>query len=387
MPRQLTLGNLSPDVRAAEELELPFLDGPDAVSVLTDALDLCAVHRRGMGVDGPKGSGKSEGRADAVRAFEEAEAEKLAADASYEPRRILCMTAPRATVAGSAAGGDGGLTAAGRVRSATAGRLPSYRGVLLALLAALYGAPPNDRVRGRRKTDHELIADAVETAAALNVAVVVVDDAERLGPDGFTAFRDFMADAAEADGRRQALGRVGGLGDSVRGLRAAGVGVLLIGTPEIKSRLERTDEAGQRWAGCVSVSALAPGDLPAVYRAAFPAFAAGERAYDAARGPGAWRRYVVETVAAGRTVVSLRLAAFHAREYYRLLVRNLPPETAAPAREAVPFDADLFTLTARRANWHVPASAGAAANGTVAGLPPAEVGAALRAAAARGHAA
>ncbi len=340
MPRLLKIGALSPESRAAEDLALPFLEGVDVGAAITNALDFVAATRRAAAVLAPKGSGKSDLGAVAVAEFDEAEAAKQAADATYAVRRVEVVRAPR-----TSAGAGGGKAAKGAVR------LLDARGVLLAVLGALLGDDtPSDRAYGRRMNDKELSKEAVDTARAQHVAVIMIEEAEQLGPAGFTALRDFMADAeAAAPGRLVVDPRTG-----ARTRRSGGVGVLLLGTPNVRATLEASDEAGERWATVETVPGLAAADLADVLLRYFPAFAAAERAYDAGRGRGAWRAEVVALVAQGRPTVSLRQLDTLARDYFRTVVRNLPPEAAAPTRETVPFDPGMFLYVADRTNWHRP---------------------------------
>lgn len=340
MPSTIVLGNLSADAHAAEELELPFLDGVAAGPAITEALDLAAAQRRGVAVLGPKGIGKSDALVAAIEAWDEAEDAKQELDASYRRRRILLVRAPRSP---SAPGG------ASRSTKANA-RLLSYRAVLLTILGALLGVEPDDRVRSRRKTDQELLTDVVEAARVQDVAVLAIEEAERLAPDGFTALRDVMADAeATAPGRRVASGASG-----ERALRAGGVGVVLVGTPDVRPTLEASGEAGERWAAVVTITGLRPADVPDVLLCFFPTFATAERAMDARGGRGAWRAKVIELVAAQQPWVSLRHLENVARSYFRLVVRNTPPEYPIPTRETAPFHPEILEFVARAATWHRP---------------------------------
>lgn len=341
MPRYILIGGLRPEVQAAETLELPYLDGLETGAVLRDVLDAVAATRRGGGVFGPKGSGKSAELAVQVEHFHEAEAAREDADAAYRPRRVVVLQAPR--------GQDGPAGSARGRAGRGAAPLVGYRAVLLAMLREIIGAEPSDRVRARRKENHELLRDAAEETRGANVAVVAVEEAERLAPDGLTALRDFMAEAEARDPGRQARGP----GDA-RAFRAGGVGVLLVGTPDVRSWVEGTPDAGERWSHCESVAGLPAASVPDVFRHFFPAFADAERLADAGVGEGAWRAGIIAIVAAGRPTVSLRMIENHARNYFRLLVNDAPPEAPALTRETAPYDADVFALAAERANWHLP---------------------------------
>lgn len=340
MPRLLRIGALAPETRAAEDLALPFLDGIEVGPAITTALDFAAATRRAAAVLAPKGSGKSDQAKVAVAEFDEAEAQKQAADATYAVRRVVVVRAPR-TSAGARAG----------KAAKSAAQLLDARGVLLAVLGALRGEDtPSDRAYGRRMNDKELSKEAVETARATDVAVVVIEESERFGPAGFTALRDFMADAEAADPNRLTVDPRTG----ARTVRSGGVGLLFLGTPNVRTMLEASDEAGERWAAVETLAGLPAAHLADVLLGWFPAFAAADRAYDAGHGRGAWRAEVVALVAKGRPTVSLRQLDTLARDYFRAFLRDLPPEAAAPTRETVPFDPGVFLYAADRTNWNRP---------------------------------
>ena len=309
MPRQITIGGLDPATLAAETLALPVLPGMTALPIIRDALDHAVTQRKGAVVIGAKGMGKTMARGLAVDEHHEAEADREDADGSYEPRRLVSVLAPCAA---------------------------SPRDVYVDLHTAIIDATPATRVHGRQKTLGELRHSLLLSAAEEGVVAIVLDECERLSPEGATVLRDLLSGAEE-------MGRGGRAGAYVR---PAGLGLLMLGTPEFRVKIERSSEAGQRWAHCAAIPPLAREEIPPIYLTYFPKF--HEAALD--MGTHVWHEVVTDRVLRGRPTVSLRLIDTHAREYYRLLVRN---GGATYDRRTAPFDLDLFAYSANEANWTI----------------------------------
>lgn len=308
--REITIGGVRESTHLVEELELPILEEIDALAWIGDAVDQAAAERKGIAVVGRKGAGKTVAAAQALRRFEAAEKQIAKADDRYEKRRAIVVQGPRS---------------AKRVE------------VLAEIWYAATGVHPFRLVRGRRKSDEQLLDELIVKLAHENIAVVIVDEAENLSEEGLIALRDIISKAEGA-----AKNRFSG-----QGYRPAGVGVVLVGTYRLKARLIRSEEAGHRWVSIREVEDLTPAEAAEVYRHFLPCFAAHAEEL----GEDEWKEYVRLRVVKGRPV-PVRQIENHVRSYVRRVAAESEEEIESKAD--IPFDQELFEWTL--AELVVPAS-------------------------------
>ncbi len=158
------------------------------------------------------------------------------------------------------------------------------------------------------------------------MAAIVVDEAEALTDEAVTVLRDIISKSEAMSTRRYVNGRY----------QPAGVGVVLLGTPELGVRLSASDEAGRRWLQVKQVNMLAPATAARVYRRFLPAFEQEARR----RGDEEWVRFIHDHVCPKRIPVSS--IENHVRMYVRRLTNHDP---SIDAIEKVPFLEDVFIST------------------------------------------
>jgi len=136
---------------------------------------------------------------------------------------------------------------------------------------------------------------------------------------------------------------VTGPNGGTRVIRAAGVGVVLVGTEAVRRAVLATDEAGGRWASELRVAPLSPDQVADLYPRLFPGFAT----HIARVGRQAWKQFVADHVTKGRAL-PMRAVENHARRYFACLFdayhedgRTLPPSDAVPFEESI----FLYALT------------------------------------------
>lgn len=275
-----------------EDLLLPILEDVQARTWIIDAIDQAATTRKGVAVIGEKGSGKSVAISEAIREFDEGERHRQRG----QRRRVARIQSPRSRQ---------------RVD------------IMAAIHHGITGEHLELRENGRRIPEDVVLNDLVEDLQGANYAVLVFDEAENLSPVGLEVIRDIISRAESEAKTRYVGGRY----------RAAGVGVVLVGTPHLKQLLDATGEAGHRWLRTQMVGALSPARVASVYRRFLPCLE--ERAAEI--GADAWERFVVRHFAP--RAVPIRFVENHVREYVRRAA-NANPDIRS--LKELPFDEQLF---------------------------------------------
>lgn len=319
MPQHITLGLVDAEQSlAVEQFSIPALDGLSAIMPGLDlachALREAADHRTGILLLGPKGAGKTTAIDRARRMLQEEEQTLLARmPETYRPRQFLYLH---------------GLSA------------KTPRELLVALLKEV-SPGLRERQHGSRKSDDLIRAELVAGLLNKHYAVLILDEAEYLAEHCLDMLRKIMADAAAKDPRRVV--------ESVAGeaYRAAGVGIVLVGTPKLGDAVRMNTDAGLRWSGCHLLPLLEPTGIGAVYRAIFPRFAA----HIATVGEPAWDEFMATHVARGRAL-PIGVLAMHARRYFTLLSdASLGSAEEIRTREATPFLREVFLMALSQTEW------------------------------------
>lgn len=113
------------------------------------------------------------------------------------------------------------------------------------------------------------------------------------------------------------------------------MGFLLVGTPDLKPRIDTSVEAGRRWLRVQVLRALTPTKAAAVYRQFLPCLEA-----EAQRDEAAWQQFVQTTICPQRVPISA--IENHVRHYVRRMVNANP---SVGRTEDVPFDRSVFVGT------------------------------------------
>jgi hypothetical protein len=295
-PRTITIGNVDPSSTLLESLTLPVLSDLGAAADLIEAIRHATNFRTGVLVSGPKGTGKSLGLAQAYRAFLRAEKLRAENDKRLGERKVVLFGALSAHTRGE-------------------------------MIRELYRRELGEvDWKTARRGDAGLLEELIGTWKEKNVCVVVFDEVENLPAAALDVCREILTTAAPAHEDR--------IDDQGR-FRSDGIGVVLIGTPEVARRLMRTKEWGERWARHIEVPALPSDMLPAAYAAYLPAL----RAEQERRGAAAWAAFIREHIAPYHNG-SLRRLQTHVHCYATLYADNAP--TAPQSAEEIGFDEDLF---------------------------------------------
>ncbi|WP_439643988.1 ATP-binding protein [Gemmatimonas sp.] len=290
----------------AEHLALPLVDGLDLDGRVRNALDHAVTTRRGAVVIGAKGCGKSVALARAVAWLEHQEYQREQRNDAYARRAVHY------------------------VPSFAARR---YHEGLTVLCRQILGVSFHPSVRGGRKQEDDLRTELLLACRDQNIVALVIDEGERVAPEGLRLLRDLMAEAEWH----------GAHGAAVAGAkRAVGLGVLLVGTPTLRAPIMATNEAAQRWSLLIDVDRLFVHEATDILLAWFPAWRAGV-ARDALSG--LIERWLVE--AGG---VPWRTLENVARLYFRYVQRN-HRAVARFTRETTPWNERLFVYVAQQVRW------------------------------------
>lgn len=185
--------------------------------------------------------------------------------------------------------------------------------------------------RERKKSYEQPRDELVEKLLDLRIAVVVFDEAEHLSQTGLDVLRDIISTA-----ETRSQDRISG-----SSYRAAGVGMVLIGTHQLKQRLLRSEEAGHRWVSIREVEDLTPTEAAKVYRHFLSAF--DEQADE--RGEEDWNTYIRRKIVKARKV-PVRQVENHVRAYVRRVVADA--DGKIDSKDDIPWDRDMFEWTLAR---------------------------------------
>lgn len=306
--RTIAIGGLDLTSLALRECAaLPVLtEGVPVQDWMADCLQQAVAERRGVILVAPHGAGKSLSITRDLARFHAAE-ESLRAtqDAAYVPRRVVALSTLR---------------------------LRDARELYVTMYRAAFDTLPTDRVYRRAKTADELRDDLICRCTEENVVAFVVDEAQTLGLPILEALRDLMAVAESMNTERWLPG------DGEERATPAGIGVLLVGTMELKAQFPRMHEYGRRWIRTEEVGLVAATTAPAALTKLLPAFAEGARTM----GAEAWVTLVQQVVTHGTDVPVSRLHDV-ARGYLRRSSAECPTATTTAD---LPWDEDLFRQAA-----------------------------------------
>ena len=347
-------GGAAPE-RMPAMFTLPILDdeeGFEAIGDIIDALDQVVDERKGVVVVGDKGNGKTFGVQAAVTQFRTNERREKQGDGRTVTRTVHRIHSPRNT---------------------------DRLGTIKAIHKAVTASDLVTRERGQSIETEQLFEELVHMLLNGGVSALVFDEAENLSPEAFVLLRDIMSFAEGVSPARVAGKRY----------TAAGVGILLVGTMELRYSIDESVELGERWVRVHEITPPAPDRLAGLYRLFLPWLAAeaerlsqvsaettadksnesrskarGEQAKDSTSAPGheperkparaitahkdgaPWIQYVRRTVWQGRDDVTMRTVENHVRSYVRRTVAALADEgVVVHAVDELPFDAELFEWT------------------------------------------
>lgn len=331
--------------RVPAMFSLPILDdeeGFEAIGDIIDALDQVVDERKGVVVVGDKGNGKTFGVQAAVTQFRTNERREKHGDGRTVTRTVHRIHSPRDT---------------------------DRLGTIKAIHKAVTASDLVTRERGQTIETEQLFEELVHMLLNGGVSALVFDEAENLSPEALVLLRDIMSFAEAASPARVAGSRY----------TAAGVGILLVGTMELRYSIDESVELGERWVRVHEITPPTPDRLAGLYRLFMPCLAAeserlsqeraamsadskptrskarGGKDNDPSRPASAittpkdgapWIEYVRRTVWQGRDDVTMRTVENHVRSYVRRTVAALADEgVTVHAVDELPFDAELFEWT------------------------------------------
>lgn len=287
------------------DIGLPILPRLGAYAEAKMAIEHAITSRRGALLCGPKGTGKTVGVLLALAWLADRERDREEADPTYRRPHVLELTS---------------------LRNA------DYRTTALAVATAL-DEDYEPKVGHAKKGGNEIRDDVAHMCLAKRFGLIVCDEAEVLSVESLNFFRDVMSVAEKASTDRIKDGEI----------KAAGVGVLLVGDLTTESRVAATSEAEQRWARSTRVSPLTPEQVVEVYAAWFPGFAS----QIATMGDTMWVNFL-ETLVCRDESVPLRLLENHARSYVMTYRRV---HGAHIPLQDVQLDAELFRRAFMANKW------------------------------------
>jgi type II secretory pathway predicted ATPase ExeA len=300
----IRVGGLPAGVNLAQSFRLPVLPfGPAAYVV--DALDQAVTERKIIALVGDRGVGKTMAVDGAVRGFDEAEVIRRSQDASLPSRIVVRVRSPRSK------------------RRLDTLDVIHYR---------VTGAHLETRERGRAIAEDILIETVAHQLMNAQCVTLVFDEAEQLSDAGLAVVRDIVAFAEARSDSRYVDSTPGDTSDA-RQYMTAGIGVLLVGTTELKHRLTHWEEAGRRLLRIREVPGLTSKQAATAYRAFLPCLehAASEM------GDAAWTAFVRARFAPTR--VPFAHVENHVRHYVRRVLNTAPD---IQRLDDIPFLEDVF---------------------------------------------
>ena len=297
--KTLTIGGLHPSTFLVENLRLP-VEETAAISMVQDAVDQAASERKAVAVVSDKGVGKTISLVQAEAEFREGEMAKSEADAGYKTRRFVTLQSPRST---------------------------KEEEVYSVIWKAVVGTRAPVRRRNRKVGPDELREKLVEYIHSGNVALLALDEAEKLSDVGLTVLRDIMSAAESTSVRRFGEG----------GYAAAGIGMVMLGASELEPRLRDWDELGHRLLRIVRLEHLENEEVAGLYTRFLPGIARHVEEV----GESFWRDWVRQEVTRGKSF-PIRAVENHVRNYVRRMAENEPEVELV---DDIPFDEDVFLFT------------------------------------------
>lgn len=289
-----------PAFHLADRLSFPILRTVDTSARIFDMLRHAAIRRKGMAIGCPQGGGKTVGLHAAVEQFALLERKKREKNPLYTPVSV-------------------GVLRTLREQNALEIIAHIYRGVFHSDLAL--------RDRGQRKSYTDLRDELVAALLTQRVACLVIDEAETLSESALSVLRDLMS-CAEA----VAVGRYSGEGGGR--YSAAGVGVLLIGTPELLVKIRTNNEATRRWVRTEVIDLLPKEAVANIYREMYPACEEQAKTM----GDDAWARLIARSVCRDGLDVPVSFIENHLWEFHLRLCNT---QRAAHIDELA-FDETVF---------------------------------------------
>jgi hypothetical protein len=282
----------------ALRLPLPQLPDVDAMRWMPDALTHATSARTGVVVVGEKGCGKSVALAHAIETAKETETTKRSANAGYRWLRFgLVDTLPSTTP----------------------------REVIFEIWRQVVKGQPAVKIGPRGKTDGELLIELVQRLLARRYAVIAFDEAEFFSPAAHRVIRDLMSLSYSRSKEKK----------SDAGLLPAGLGVLLVGASDLEPTIVDSPEANVRWSRMAPVSALAPDQVPDVYRRLLPEM----DALATLMGADVWGRMIHTEVTRGGQL-PIGVVVTHVRTFHWRLRATLAANDAA-VTAAIEQDAEV----------------------------------------------
>jgi hypothetical protein len=255
---------------------------------------------------GPKGSGKSYAVRHALEWFTNIQREKFERENNYRKLRHLKYLADRDTTYW-----DSAANLAKRLN-------PRFSG----------------KVGTRKKDKNEVRRELIETALTSNHVLTVFDECENCSPESLLFPRDLLSQSTEI-----ALDRLGEGTDQ----SAQGLGVVLVGTPDIENVPAVREELGHRWSEVIRVRQITPEECPDLYEAWLPGFQ--EHIHE--MGRQAWKNYISSLMRTAGNGLCLRLVKNHVHGYILDYTRKNAGTAALPH---VKLDGGLFEHCWNKAN-------------------------------------
>lgn len=291
-------GGLADGHDVPERFALKTLTYLPAMPAAKRAVDSAGARRKGVLLLGPGGAGKSAASRAARDWYNGIQRKKAEKDSNYRRQRLVTVFSGR---------GSGYWDTAVK-------------------LARQLDRRYTEKVRGRKKDQNEVRRDLIEMALNTGTTLLVVDDAEKSSEEELLFFRDVMAESEEMD-----LSRRGG----DNGQSAAGVGIVLVGHPDLIGRSPVKGELGRRWSQRIDVRQIRPEECGGIYRDWLP----GLTPYIRRLGEESWTNYVSSLLRPLKGTLSVGFLETHTRLYVLKYARH---HRDIPEVGGIDFDEHLF---------------------------------------------